>query len=168
MLHVDLQKMFVTIRVVLLLDKFVFHCLSHRLLASYSTNRKHYTEIGDKCSSEQTLRVGVAQGSALGPLQYQKFVQLKSRYFMFAYDAVLVYYAKSGDELEEVVNGDLDFYYKWLCNNRLSVNTNKTVYMVINLNGKECYHQLLKLNNTVLKEVTTHKYLGHTISNKLS
>lgn len=177
MVFVDLQKAFDTVNIDHMLDK--LHKLGirgicHELLSSYSTNRKHYTFVNGKCSGEQTLKVGVAQGSVLGPLQYLmyvqslKFVQLKSKYFMFADDTVLVHSADNKNQMEIDLNEDLDLYFKWLTYNRLTVNVTKTVYMVVNQKGKEKCNPVLKLNNKVLLEVTEYKYLGLTISNKLT
>ena len=114
----------------------------HDLLLSYSTGRKQCTKVNGWVSSGASVSVGVAQGSVLGPLEYLLYVQslkyagLKARYIKFCDDTVLVYSGAKKEELEATVNADLQKYFDWLCYNRLTINVEKTVYMVLNQTGK--------------------------------
>ena len=59
-----------------------------RLLRTYSEGRKHYTNVNGEDSETETLSVGVAQGSVLGPLIYLLYINSleyaghKAKYFM--------------------------------------------------------------------------------------
>ena len=174
---IDLQKAFDTVDIQLLLEKMYkmgVRGVCYNLLRTYSTNRTHYTVVNGCASDAEEMNVGVAQGSVLGPLQYLlyvhslKYLSLKSRYFMFADDTVLVTSASDIGGLELTVNSDLKLYFEWLCYSRLSININKTVYMVIKQKNKKPCDINIYLDNTNLKEVSEYKYLGLTITNKLS
>ena len=60
----------------------------------------------------------VAQGSVLGPIQYLlyvhnlKYLLLKSQYYMFANDTVLVVTGEDLKELEKGINSDLNLYFQ--------------------------------------------------------
>ena len=174
---VDLQKAFDTVNIDLLLDKlYKMGCrgICYELLKSYSTNRQQYTSVNNSNSETAEVEVGVAQGSVLGPLQYLlyvhslKYVGLKAKYFMFADDTVLVYSSENQNELQTIINTDLENYFEWLCYNRLSINAEKTVYMVIKQKGKLPCNPVIHINKVVLKEVMEYKYLGLIIQNNLS
>ena len=146
----------------------------HDLLLSYSTGRKQCTKVNGWVSSEASVSVGVAQGSVLGPLEYLLYVQslkyagLKARYIKFCNDTVLVYSGAKKEELEATVNADLQKYFDWLCYNRLTINVEKTVYMVLNQTGKSPIQTNIKINNRVLTKVQQYKYLGLIITENLT
>lgn len=174
---IDLQKAFDTVNIELLIKKLNnlgFRGKCSDLLKSYSSGRKQFTFVNSNTSSLNDISVGVAQGSVLGPLQYLlyvhslKFAGLQSKYYMFADDTVLVFSAKSEDELERIVNLDINLYYEWLCYNKLSINVNKSVYMIIKQKGKKACNPKINLNNQLLKQVSEYKYLGLIISNNLT
>lgn len=87
---------------------------------------------------------------------------------MFADDTVLVISSSNIKELEKVANDDLNLYYTWLCYNKLSVNVNKTVYMIIKQKNKQKSDINVFLNGEKLKEVQTYKYLGLNLTNDLN
>ena len=128
---------------------------------------------GEK-SEEEKVRTGVAQCSVLGPLLYLMYVhslkcaELEAKYFKFADDTVLVYSGESEIQLEETVNRDLKLYFDWLCYNKLSLNVQKTVFMVIRHKGGPPCNPQIKINDSNIKRVTEYKYLGLTIADNLS
>lgn len=174
---IDLQKAFDTVDITLLLkkfDKMGFRGKCHDLLQTYSTERKQCTYVNGKVSAEANISVGVAQGSVLGPLEYLLYVQslkyagLKAKYIKFCDDTVLVYSGTVEEELEADINADLKKYFEWLCHNRLTINVEKTVYMVISQTGKRPIQPKVKLNDKELKKVQQYKYLGLIITEKLA
>ena len=71
-------------------------------------------------------------------------------------------------DLEYSVNSELKTYYEWLCYNKLSLNVNKTDYMVIKQKNNKMNDPIVMFNVNPLKKVTEYKYLGLMISNKLT
>lgn len=174
---VDLKKAFDTVNIELLLDKLYkmgIRGVGYELMRTYSLERSQFTVVNQSKSKKVQLSVGVAQGSVLGPLQYLlyvhslKYAGLKSRYFMFADDTVLVLSAEDARDLEVTMNMDLDLYYRWLCHNKLSLNVDKTVCMLIKQKNKPSHSINIVINKMKLKEVTNYKYLGLTITNSLT
>ena len=92
----------------------------------------------DKVKSKIALsNCGVPQGSVLGPLLYSLLVfslqlsELSAKYFTFADDTVPTYCGgDSGSLLSIEANYDLNGYYKWLLQQNLKLNLDKTKYMI--------------------------------------
>lgn len=174
---IDLQKAFDTVNIDILLEKLNqmgIRGVAQSLMETYSKKRKHFTVINKSKSSDTELNVGVAQGSVLGPIQYLlyvhslQFLGLNARYYKFADDTVLVFSDSNSKNLETLVNSNLRLYYSWLCNNKLSINVTKTVYMIISQKNKPKCVIDVYLNDVKLKEVSEYKYLGLILTNQLS
>lgn len=174
---IDLQKAFDTVDIVLLLEKLQnmgFRGKCHELLNSYSTRRRQQTYVNGVTSDEASVEVGIAQGSVLGPLQYLLHVQslkyagLRVKYYKYCDDTVLIFSGVNKIELEQDINSDLERYYQWLCYNKLTINVEKTVYMVLHQVGKNQIDPIIKINDCVLKKVKQYKYLGLTVTDNVT
>jgi len=59
--------------------------------------------------------------------------------------------------------------YKWLCSNQLSLNIEKSNFVIFHSPQKKITHHInLTLNNCILKQVTATKYLGVMIDENLN
>ena len=89
--------------------------------------------------------------------------------YHFADDTNLMYSCKNIKTLRKNMNEDLKYIYTWLCANRLSINVDKTEFILF----KPAKYKLterftLKLNNVTIFESTKLRYLGVILDNKLS
>ena len=87
----------------------------------------------------------------------------------FADDTNLLCSDKNDQILKKKLNEDLKLIYVWLCANRLSLNVDKTEFIVFRPPRKTVSERFtLKLNGTVLFESTKIKYLGVILDPLLS
>ena len=120
------------------------------------------------------ITCGVPQGSILGPLLFLLYINdiasVSSALFsiLFADDTTLFCRAKSLHELSTVINNELSNVMKWLNANRLSLNIDKTNFMIFRPKGKNEICPSININGSIIKEVDNAKFLGIIIDNKLN
>ena len=86
----------------------------------------------------------------------------RSRHFMPSVDDTNVFYSNSSiDEIERVMNEELNHIFQYCMINKLSINYNKTNYMLLKPSNKETRHIII--NNIEVKAYI--KYLGIYIDN---
>lgn len=66
---------------------------------------------------------------------------------MFADDTVIVLSHTNINDIEKGINSDLELYSKWLCHNKLSINVDKTVFMIFNQRNKKNCDIKLRIND---------------------
>lgn len=174
---IDLKKAFDTVNHVVLLDHLQdlgIRGVALRLFRSYLLGRKVITKIGGQLSSANDLRIGVPQGSVLGPTLYLVYINnLKNAlpmtsYTIYADDTIILFSEKTGPSLQQKMNLTLQIYLDWTASNGLTVNKNKTQYMLFKQKNKPCITLDVLLGGTVLDRVESAKYLGVIIDDKLS
>ena len=135
---------------------------------SYLTGRTQYTNVNNTLSEPIEIRMGVPQGSILGPLIFICYVNDLPKYcsntipFMYADDTALLTTGHSVDIIEQKLQSDFDHMLKWFAANRLCINTTKTKTMLFC--SKRSTHKQVNLNiydsSERIEEVDTFKYLG--------
>ena len=103
---------------------------------SYLTDRCQFTSLHNKNSSLQRLRCGVPQGSILGPLLFLLYINdignaTKLHTLCFADDTTLFTSGTNINDLIDFMNFELENICTWLKENKLSLNVNKTKWMVL-------------------------------------
>ena len=84
---------------------------------------------------------------------------------MYADDTTL--YCNINDANSEQVNNELCKISDWLSSNKLSLNVNKTKYMVFHTSQKRVNYPTLKLNNVNIERVSQFNFLGVVLASTL-
>ena len=119
-------------------------------------------------SKQQTLNAGVPQGSVLGPILFLIYIndisdELTGLARLFADDTSLSFSSPDVRYIIRVLNHDLQTLRGWAKRWLIAFNPLKTEVMLIsNIHIDQTVE--LVMDNTVLKVVDTHKYLGVLLS----
>ena len=149
-LFLDLSKAFDTINFDILLLKLKHMGLSNMALnwfESYLKNRKQFVTFNGCNSDFLETKTGVPQGSVLGPLLFLIYindlcnVSNLFKVICFADDSTLIIsicYSSTTCKLcsnsnifnNNMINLELNKIYNWFCINKLSINPDKTKFMI--------------------------------------
>ena len=137
---VDLKKAFDTVSHPILLNKLALYGvrgLSNRWFASYLTGRRQRVRIGNAMSSVSLpTAFGVPQGSVIGPLLFLVYINDLPRMYddakftLFADDTTISFSDSSYSGVISEANSALFQLQQWKLNNRLSLNSEKTVALL--------------------------------------
>ena len=137
--------------------------------------RKQRTKISNTTSDWAPITKGVAQGSIIGPLAFNLFVNdlfyrpLKSTPFNYADDSSVFTHHKDINVIKSVLEEDAKILISWFNNNGMKANANKFQRIFLNSNTfSSDVHQTLCINNSVLNLQESIKLLGVHIDRKLS
>ena len=121
-------------------------------------------------SSPETVQIGVPQGSILGSLLFTLYINDLPDYLehcdvtLYADDTVLFISDKS------LHNSDLEKLNNWLKLNHLTLSISKSKFMIIGSSQRlnKIDSISFKVDNIDLDEVSSFKYLGIVINNRLN
>ncbi len=182
-IFIDLKKAFDTINHKILIKKLEHYgirglCLN--LIENYLQDRKQIVKLSylkdpTIYSDIQPITCGVPQGSVLGPLLFLIYINdmpnisMNCNFTLFADDTTVTASNKNLKDLQLVINSELKTLYKWLITNRLTLNMEKTKYILFTPKNKKINQYVtIKMNNRIIDNVEHIKFLGIIIDNKLS
>ena len=92
---------------------------------------------------------------------------IKQRISLFVNDTCLTVLGKNIQELNQIANEQLSLLDEWFRANRLTMNTDKTKYMVFkhNISNQDLS---IKLHGNVIERTSSYKYLGLILDSKLN
>ena len=144
---------------------------SIQLIRSYLINRKQRVKIENAYSNWRVVQCGVPQGSLLGPLLFNIYINDITRITknmelrLYADDTTGYAASNSPATLEFYINSDLARLSHWLEDNYLTINATKTQAMIV---GKSNYNYELTLKSNNILTIDELKSLGVTIDNNLT
>ena len=177
-IFLDLCKAFDTVDHKLLLAKLEYYGIRgapNDWFVSYLSNRRQYVSLFGTNSDYQPVTCGVPQGSVLGPLLFLLYINDMPKcsnileFHLFADDTNLFLNNPSILNLETNLNVELEKVSQWLYANKLSLNIEKTSFVVFHSPQRRIAHKLnLSISNMPVKSDNQVKYLGLIFDSNLN
>ena len=173
LIGIDLSKAFDCLPHKLLLSKLKAYGLSIssiQYLRSYLTNRYQRVKIGDVFSSWLEIHQGVPQGSVLGPLLFNIFLNdllfksTNSNLFSYADDTQLLLSGPDPTAIQTSLNYDLALVSEWFQSNGMLTNPEKCLFMWL---GKQFDDITVSIDGTEVQNADAMKLLGVYIDSGL-
>ena len=169
----DLSKAFDTINHELLISKlhaYGFDKSSLNLVLSYLKDRKQRVKINTTFSPWVELGCGVPQGSVLGPMLFDIYLNDLFLFLSatdicnFADDTTLFECNENIEKVIQKLESSSELVILWFENNFMKVNTEKCHFLV---SGQKHEHLWTKVGENIIWEKNEVKLLGLTIDNDL-
>ena len=170
----DLSKAFDTLNHDLLIAKlgaYGFETDALRYMKSYLKNRKQRIRANKTFSEWERITTGVPQGSILGPLLFNIFL---NDLFIFVSNASLSNHADDntlytfGDNLKKNRNNlrsSFDTVHQWFYEKYMVLNAGKCHFMCL---GNNTENETFLFHNILMENIKEQKILGVIIDNKLN
>ena len=175
-IFVDYSRAFETIDHNILISKlklYGFDDISLNFFRNYITHRTQSTNVDGHVSGKSEVVYGTAQGSVLGPLIYIIYVNdvLKiasndTRIIMYADDMLIINQNAEMSGMRLELQRSLNTIIRWCNYNKLTINKDKTKYMLVSnkRSEEECS---ITIGDRTLCKVSQYEYLGVTIDSEL-
>jgi retron-type reverse transcriptase len=177
-IFLDLSKVFDTINHRILIKKLEHYGIrgvAKKWFENYLCNIKQIVKYNDVQSEVMTIRSGVPQGSVLGPLLFLLYIndiQFCSELIsivLFADDTNILFSHTCLKQLNEVIQIEMNKIIDWLNANKLSINTEKTKFILFRSKNKKLKDDIkISINNESIKQVKNTTFLGIVIDECLT
>ena len=175
----DLSRAFDTIPHAVLLKKLANYGIRGVTLtwmSDYLTNRKQYVHYNNCSSRFSQVRLGVPQGSILGPLLFLLFINdfpnisPEVEYILYADDSNIFISGPDLDEITDTLSNVLNKIHTWINSNQLILNIEKSNFMIFSSPRKK-YDQTeyrISIGNSQLTRVDQCTFLGVILDDKFT
>lgn len=177
-LFLDLKKAFDTLNHNILLrklDRYGIRGNANNVICSYLSNRNQFVSFDGETSSLKEISTGVPQGSNIGPLLFLIYINdicrihLKGTPRLFADDTALFYPNINPEVIIASMSDDLRLLQNYFACNLLSLNLQKTKYMIFRSPRKAAPNTTgLIIGSDTIEKVDSFKYLGLYLDSTLS
>jgi len=174
--YLDLSKAFDTINHIILLNKLEYYGIRGTALAwfkSYLENRSQFVEFNNHQSDVCNYNCGVPQGSILGPLLFIIYTNdipnnlNNVKTILFADDTTIYLAHTNPNTLFVIANREMETVTDWFRANKLSLNIDKTKYMIYSNKIIDTVNKRVLLCNRSIERTNCMKFLGVHIDDKL-
>lgn len=148
-----------------------------RVFQNYLCDRSQIVRIQDTYSEPLAVRIGIPQGTVLGPLLFIAYINSLTSITIenglvisYADDTVIVFRAKTWNEVRNFAEMGISKIKNWLDSFKLTLNVDKTNYIAFSLtaaNRPPFNNILVNGFDKEIKEVSSTKYLGIIIDKNL-
>ena len=172
----DLSKAFDCIPHDLLIAKLHAYGLDEDALVlvySYLKRRKQCVRVNNTYSSFQEVISGVPQGSVLGPILFNFYINdlflfiKEATLHNYADDNTLAYFSKSMPDLVNTLEKETGVALSWLENNEMIANPEKFHAILLRKNQTNTSGEQITINGKMIKSEDTVKNLGVTLDYRL-
>lgn len=177
-IFLDFSKAFDTVNHKILgkkLEKYGIRGVANSLLMNYLSERKQYVFYNGMSSNMESINCGVPQGSILGPLLFLFYINdidliSKNTFIvLFADDSNIFIQGKNLENMATILNGELIKFKDWLNANRLSLNIDKTHFMIFRPKKTRIHTDIsISIDNKAISRIESIKFLGIFIDSNLS
>ena len=179
-MFLDFRKAFDCVDPQILISKLRYYGVrgvASKWFESFLHGRTQTTMVNGSRSSTAAVSHGVPQGSTLGPLLFLVFINdlpNSSNFFdftLFADDCTLTKSLTSNpsnfSSQADVVNFELCKISKWFKENKISVNYNKTKFIIFSY-GRPIDFPLIHINNEIVHQTSSIRFLGVIFNHNLN
>ena len=174
---IDFAKAFETIDHKILLYKLSCYGIRGTInewFCSYLSNRTMYVDFKGTVSERRTVNIGVPQGTILGPILFLLYINDITnsskclKFILYADDTTVYLSGKNIPNIFKTLNDELNYLNIWTKANKISINSNKTKYMVISKTKSDLSGESVILNGNKIEKVSHFKFLGIILDENLN